>query len=716
MSARAAAWLTMVLALSSFATLRADPPASPAPGTARPEADRARKRAHLLEVRREVADLLKQADERRASGGVTAPLLKEAGARLLLLATEASQATPPLLPSELQQELRRAEADLRSASPPASLDSVRTLLQRVTEKLQAQAPLGLDFQGSYTQSKVAEPAVGGHASAMGPPPAMTRALEKPPTTPSAIRFEERPVLDVKTYGGGATRDHILESAGTGVALFDYDQDGRPDIYLVNAYELDAKRERIPHRNALFHNLGGWKFEDVSKKAGVDAATWGSGACVGDVDDDGRLDLYVTNYGANLLYRNRGDGTFEDIAAKAGVQVSGWSTGCTFVDADADGDLDLYVARYVSTTWEDLQKAQRTLVWRGGPKTMVGPVGLPGEADLFFENRGQGTFAEATAAHGLTDAAKAYGFGVVATDYDDDGWPDLFVANDTTPNFLYHNLGQGRFESVGLLAGVALNGAGRAQAGMGADAGDYDNDGRMDLVLTTFAHDAKTLFRNLGQGLFEDVSQATGLAAQTFQPMGWGTAFLDADHDGRLDLFIANGHIYPNVDEFPALQETYRQTNQVLRNEGDAFRDVSSSAGAGLQIKKASRGLATGDLDGDGDLDLVITALDEVPTVLENRLGAGPHWLSLRLQKASGNRFCIGARVTVATPRTKQVREVRSGGSYVSQSDLPVHFGLGDEASPVDVEVRMPGGKRWRFPSLATDRVHVLTLEEGRQER
>jgi hypothetical protein len=399
-----------------------------------------------------------------------------------------------------------------------------------------------------------------------------------------------------------------------------------------------------------------------------------------------------------------------------VQATGWSTGCTFFDADGDGDLDLYVARYVSTTWDDLKKAQRTLVWRGGPKTMVGPVGLPGEADLFFENRGDGTFVEATAAHGLTDAAKAYGFGVVATDYDDDGWPDLFVANDTTPNFLYHNLGQGRFESVGLLAGVALNGAGRAQAGMGADAGDYDNDGRMDLALTTFAQDTKTLFHNLGNGLFEDVSQATGLAAQTFKPMGWGTAFLDADLDGRLDLFIANGHIYPDVDAFPALQESFKQTSQILRNEGDTFRDVSDTAGPGLTVKKASRGLATGDLDGDGDLDLVITALDDVPTVLENRQASGNHWIAVRLQKAGRNRFCIGARVTVTAGGAKQVREVRSGGSYVSQNELPAQFGLGAQGSPVDVEVRMPGGDRWRFSGLAPDRLHVLTLEDGKRTR
>jgi hypothetical protein len=300
--------------------------------------------------------------------------------------------------------------------------------------------------------------------------------------------------------------------------------------------------------------------------------------------------------------------------------------------------------------------------------------------------------------------------VVTTDFDDDGFVDLFVANDSNPNFLYRNLGNGRFESVGLVAGVAVNSEARAQAGMGADAGDYDGDGRMDFVLTAFAHDRNTLYRNVDGSRFEDASDAAGLAASTFARMGWGTVFLDADLDGMLDLFFANGHIFADIDDFPQLGETYRQKNQLLVNQATRFRDVSAAAGGGLQAARVGRGLASGDLDDDGDLDLVVSNMDEAPTLLENRQRTGHHWLAVRLVAPAHNRFGIGARVTIDAGGRRQVREIRSGGSYLSQSDLRAYFGLGDQAGPVDVNVRMPGGRQWSWRGLSADKLHVLELK------
>ena len=561
----------------------------------------------------------------------------------------------------------------------------------------------------------AQPPPAGHATAAQPAPAVNATAVTPVAASAAshgIRFDlVRGQLTEKTYGGGLSKLHLLESGGNGVALFDYDGDGLLDIYTVSAFDLDEKngRARIPHRNALYRNLGGMKFRNVAAEAGVDAAAWGYGVCAGDYDEDGRLDLYVTNYGPNLLYRNSGNGRFEEVAAKAGVAASGWSTGCAFLDADGDGDLDLYVARYVTAPEAEVANPERFLVWRGVAKVMLGPTGLPGAGDVFFENKGGGRFVEATDAWSLTDRTSAYGFGVVATDYDNDGWTDIFVANDSNPNFLYRNLAGKGFESAGLVAGVAVNADGRAQAGMGADSGDFDGDGRMDLALTTFAFDFNSLYRNAGDGAFEDVSRNAGFVETTFEDMSWGVSFLDADLDGDLDLYVANGHLFPQVDEYPGLGESYGQRDRIFLNDGGRFHDVSATAGRGLTPRKPSRGLAVGDLDNDGDPDLVVSAMDEEPLLLENTQQSGRRWVGIGVKHAGPNAFAIGARVSVECGETKQVREVRSGGGYLSQNDLRALFGLGTCAGPVTVDVRL-GQKRWRFPGVAVDRHVSLVLD------
>ena len=716
----ALAGLALVVLLPHVVTSRSSTyqqtPAPPASDT-----EFAGRRTKARQIHREAAELLKRAESERAGSASWQQLLTDAARRLESLAAQSlgagtkTAAGRPLFPDDVRRALHQTAGALRAraheakiSTAPLDYPTVLDLLGRVASYLEADSGPALAFQGSYSQPAVAEPVFGGHGTAMGPPPSDPRRSTAADVS-SPVQFEEIPCIPAKTFCGGRTKDHILESGGSGVALLDYDGDGLLDVYVVTAFELSDLRERIPHRNALFRNLGGWTFKDVSTGSGVDAAAWGNGVCAGDYDGDGRLDLYVTNFGPNFLFRNNGDGTFTDAAARAGVGAAGWSTGCTFFDADADGDLDLYVVRYVNASWADVPRAERTLIWRGGPKTMVGPKGMQGEADLFFENRGDGTFVESADAHGLTDGAAAYGFGVVATDYDNDGWVDLFVANDTNPNFLYHNRGDGRFASVGLASGVAVNGEGRAQAGMGADSADYDGDGRLDLIVTAFAHDTNTLYRNRDGRLFDDVTTAAGLAAPTFTRMGWGTLFFDADLDGVVDLFFANGHIYPNVDDYPALGETFRQKNQLFLNRGARFADVSATAGGGLQVAKASRGLAMGDLDNDGDVDLVISNMDDVPTVLENRQRTGHHWVAVQMEMAAANRFCIGARVTIDAGGKRQVREIRSGGSYLSQSDLRVYYGLGAYSGTVGIEVRMPGGRTWQWRGQPIDRLIRLTI-------
>jgi hypothetical protein len=443
---------------------------------------------------------------------------------------------------------------------------------------------------------------------------------------------------------------------------------------------------------------------VTEEAGVGGeGQWAAGVAVADYDNDGRPDILVTNFGRNVLYRNLGHGRFENVAARAGVEAPGWNTAAAFFDADGDGWLDLYVARYVDCSLDDVLAARRTLTWRGLEQVAFGPFGLQGAPDVFFRNV-HGRFVDATREAGMTDLARGFGFAVRAADVDDDGDADVFVANDSDPNYLYRNDGTGHFQEVGVPASVAFDANGAAQASMGIAAGDVDGDGLLDLFVTNFSEDFSTLYKGLGSGFFADVSRETGVGPATFRALSWGTALADFDNDGDLDLAIADGHIYPQVDRHPEFVGGYRQRNMLLENRSlraDApagappetlFRDVTARAGPGFQIARAHRGLAVGDFDDDGRLDLLITALDEPPELLHNESAAG-NWLTVVCQTAQGSAAPPGTKVTVKAAGRTMIRDVAAGDSYASTHDPRLHFGLGTATRAEEVAVRWPDGRR-----------------------
>jgi hypothetical protein len=533
------------------------------------------------------------------------------------------------------------------------------------------------------------------------------------TNPRFVNVAPEGGITTVLFGGGAYKDHLLESVGTGAAFIDYDEDGRLDIYLVNAWALEEEPSRIGKKgqNVLYRNRGDGTFEDVTQKVRVADDSWGCGVCAGDFDNDGHVDLYVTNFGPNRLYRNRGDGTFEQVAERAGVADPGWSAGASFFDADGDGDLDLYVSNYVQATFEEVLQARRTNLWREKTKVMVGPFGLRGGRDHFYRNEGNGTFKDATDRVGMTDTAESYGLGVLTSDLDSDGDVDVFVANDSNPNFVYRNDGKGIFTEIGSFSGAGLNHEGLAQAGMGVDAADFDGDGLQDIGLSTFIHDSFTLYRNLGGLQFEDVSIRLGLRKMTYDVLKWGCGFFDFDLDGDVDLMIVNGHIYPQVDQTPELGETYRQLPILLRNDGGKLTDVSRLAGPGFQTAVSGRGLAVGDYDDDGDLDLLITVMDGPPLLLRNDTPRRGHWLKVRLLNQHGSP-AINARAVLAAGGRTQIRELRSGSTYQSQSALELHFGLGTSTAVDSLELVWPGGQKTRMTSVSADQ--TITLREPKR--
>lgn len=510
-------------------------------------------------------------------------------------------------------------------------------------------------------------------------------------------------LTAVTYSGGAEKNHILESTGNGVLIFDYDGDGTPDIYLVNAHRFLDGGKTEPHSNVLYRNRGDGSFEDVTAPAGVGSSAFGVGGTVGDIDNDGLPDIYVTNWGPNTLFRNNGDGSFTDVTARAGVGDPRWSMGATFLDADKDGDQDLFVGNYIETNWGEVFSARRTRLWRGKVEVLDGPRGLTGASNAFYRNNGDGTFTDATAASGLAAGGDYYAMGVTSFDFDRDGDVDIYVANDSTPNCLYRNRGDGTFDEVATLAGCAYNADGASQGSMGVDFGDYDGDGWFDLVVTNFAHDYYTLYRNLGGRLFLDHSFTAGIAVPTFVPLGWGAHFLDVENDGDLDLLFANGHIYPQVDQDPALHESFRQKNLLLINRGGKFSDETRSAGKGLAVLESSRGSACGDLDNDGDLDIVVSNQDARPTYLENRTAPGGHRVLIELFDTRGAPQALGARLELTAGGLTQIRQVHSGGSYVSHSDIRLQVGLGASQRIEKLIIEWPDGGRESYRDLPADR-------------
>jgi hypothetical protein len=530
-----------------------------------------------------------------------------------------------------------------------------------------------------------------------------------------VQFEDiaaKSGLTIQHVSGGYNKKYLLESTGSGVALLDYDRDGFLDVFLVNGTTLEGFPQGQEPTSHLYRNNKDGTFTDVTEKAGLMRSGWGQGVCVGDYDNDGNDDLFVTFYGQNALYRNEGNGSFTDITEKAGLlhKTVRWSTGCSFLDYDKDGMLDLFVANYVDLDLKRTPAKGTTQYcrWKGIP-VVCGPRGLACGMNLLYHNNGNGTFADVSEKAGITKSSGHYAFTSLVSDYDNDGWPDIYVACDSTPNILYHNEGNGTFTDLGLISGSALNEDGEEQAGMGVSAADYDNDGFFDIVKTNFTDDIPTLYHNKGDGLFADVSNPARLGANT-RYVGWGTAFLDVDHDGWKDIFMVNGHVYPDVDAY-SLESPYKQERVLQWNlRNGTFLDISSQAGPGIEERRCSRGAAVGDLDNDGSLEIVINNMNDTPNLLKN-LGERKNWILIRTVGRQSNRDGIGARVTVLTGNLKQMDEVRSGGSYISQSDLRLHFGIGDAEKVDRAEVFWPSGKKEAFPNLKAN--EIVVLEEGK---
>jgi enediyne biosynthesis protein E4 len=520
--------------------------------------------------------------------------------------------------------------------------------------------------------------------------------------------------DVTVFGGTASNKYLLETTGTGVAFIDYDNDGWLDLFFVNGSKLEGFPSKTAPTNHLYRNKADGTFEDVTAKAGLLASGWGQGACVGDYDNDGYDDLFVTVFGRNRLYHNRGNGTFDDVTVTARVRDSRgrWGTGCAFLDYDRDGRLDLFVANYIDLDLATAPTPDSGLCRYKGIRVACGPPGLSGGKNLLYHNSGDGTFADVSEKSGITKASGTYGLGVSTFDFDNDGWIDVYVADDSNPSTLYRNNHDGTFTDIGITAGCAYSQDGKPQAGMGVAVGDYDRNGTMDLFKTNFAGDTSTLYANSGHGFCEDRTFQAGIGLNT-RWLGWGTGFVDLDNDGWLDLFLTNGHVYPEVVQLEN-EATYRQRKVVYRNLGNGrFADVTEQLGPPATTPKAGRGTAFGDFNNDGQVDVAIANINDMPDLFRLKSDPANHWVSLKLVGVQSNRDAIGARVHAVTGAVQQWDEVRGGGSYLSQNDLRIHFGLGAAALVDRIEVRWPNGLEESWDRLAVDRFHTLKEGSGR---
>ena len=535
--------------------------------------------------------------------------------------------------------------------------------------------------------------------------------------PNAVHFEniarQAGLTAVNVNGNDNHNVFLIEGTGMGAVIFDYDNDGWPDIFLPNGTRVEGFPKGQEPTGHLYHNNQDGTFTDVTEKAGLAHSGWAQGGCVGDYDNDGYLDLFVTYWGQNILYHNKGDGTFSEVSETAGLKTSKseWSTGCSFLDYDRDGKVDLFVARYVDFSYDTVPRPGEGewCRWKG-IYVMCGPRGLKMSVNALYHNNGDGTFTDVSQASGITKASGCYGFTALSADFDNDGWPDVYVACDTTPNLLYHNNHDGTFTEIGKTAGVAYSEEGSMQAGMGASAGDYTHDGYQDIVKTNFSDDTPTVFLNRGNNAFDDVTRAVGLGRITTW-LGWGVQFYDFDNSGWPGVLICNGHIYPEVDG-KNLGTSYRQPKVLYYNLHDGkFANITAHAGNTLNEMHSARGLALGDFFKNGREEALVNNMNETPSLYYNTAPVG-NFISIQLIGVKSNRAALGAQVTLEQNGDKYQKEIRSGGGFISQSDLRVHFGLGKAEKADKIVIRWPNGLLETLKDLEANRYYVVREGSG----